>query len=61
MKAEDFVEIRAEPDQYAVVLSHARGLRVVRQTGDYAVVLRSGKRLRMSRRYKDQLFARMGR
>jgi two-component system LytT family response regulator len=29
--------------------------------GDYDVVLRSGQRLRMSRRYKDLLFGRMGR
>lgn len=29
--------------------------------GDYDVLLRGGQRLRMSRRYKDQLFARMGR
>ena len=29
--------------------------------GDYDVVMRSGQRLRMSRRYKDLLFGRMGR
>ena len=29
--------------------------------GDYDVLLRSGQRVRMSRRYKDALFARMGR
>ena len=29
--------------------------------GDYEVQLRNGKMLRLSRRYKDQLFGRMGR
>ena len=39
IRAEDFADLRAEPEQYVVAQAHTGGLRVMRQTVDYAVVL----------------------